>query len=57
VLARFLACRIEDLKDTSDEGVPVGSADGENLAKRLRFLYFWTQERIEETLSHLRGES
>jgi hypothetical protein len=56
VLARLLACRIEDLMDTSDEGVPVGSAYGQNLANRLRFLYHWTQDRIEGTLSHLRGE-
>jgi hypothetical protein len=53
-LARLLACRVEDLMDAHDEGVPLGTAYGENLAKRLRLLYRWTPERIEQTLSNLK---
>jgi hypothetical protein len=56
VLARLLGCRIEDLMDTCDEGVPVGSAYGENLAKRLRFVHHWKPDQIEQTLSHLKGD-
>jgi Inner membrane protein YgaP-like, transmembrane domain len=55
ILAKHLACRAEALMDTYDEGVPVGTAYGENLAKRLRFLYHWTPDQIEQTLSRLKG--
>jgi hypothetical protein len=46
---------MEDLIDSCDEGVLVGTAYGENLAKRLRFLYRWTPERIEQAFSHLKN--
>jgi len=54
-LAKLLSCRTEELMDAYDEGVPVGSAYGENLAKRLRFVYGWTPDRIGQTLSRLKN--